>query len=102
LSPLFVVGIMIGAVLCIVPGLIVAGISSLFFSGITAWLMGALVAVPIFLVAIFSPITFLAGFVRLFRSNLWTLTYRELPSLKQVEPAVAAQTGAPLSRPATL
>lgn len=100
LSPLIIVGILVGAVLCIVPGLIVAGISSLFFSGITAWIMGALVAAPIFLVAIFSPITFLSGFVRLFRSNLWTLTYRELPSLKQVETAVAAQTGAPLSRPA--
>ena len=100
LSPLVILCILIGAVLCIVPGLVAAGIASLFFSGITAWIIGALVAVPIFLVAVFSPITFCAGLVRLFRSNLWTFAYRELPIPKLVEPARAGQAATPLTKPA--
>jgi len=88
-SPLLILTMFVGAVLGVIPGLLVAVVSSLFFSGITPWIMGALAAVPIFLAVIFAPITFLSGLVRLFQSNLWTLTYRQLPLSKAVESANA-------------
>lgn len=89
LSPLLVLTVLAGTGLAVIPGLLVAAVSSLFFSGITPWIMGALAAVPIFLVAVFAPITLLSGFVRLFQSNLWTLAYRQLPVLQPVESANA-------------
>jgi hypothetical protein len=74
-------------VLGIVSGLLVDGISSLLFSGLTPWIMGALAANPIFLALVFASITFVAGLVRLFQPKLWPLTYRQLPISTQVEAA---------------
>lgn len=90
LSPLLVLTVLVGTVLGVIPGLLVAAVSSLFFSGVTPWIMGALAALPIFLAAVFAPITLLSGFVRLFQSNLWTLAYRQLPALKPAEAASAS------------
>jgi hypothetical protein len=100
LSPLLALTVLMGAILGVIPGLLVAAISSLFFSGVTAWIMGALAALPIFLAAVFAPITLLSGFVRLFQSNLWTLAYRQLPVLKPVEAANAALPTTQQGKPA--
>jgi len=77
-APLLVLTILLGVVAGGVPGVVVAGLSSLFVEGATPWIMGAIVAIPIFLLVMISPMLFLGGLVQVFLSSMWTLAYREL------------------------
>jgi hypothetical protein len=77
-APLLLLTILLGVVVGAVPGVVVAGFSSLFVEGATPWIMGVIVAIPIFILIIISPMLFLGGLVQVYLSNLWTLTYRDV------------------------
>ncbi|GAB4549842.1 MAG: hypothetical protein Kow0063_44600 [Anaerolineae bacterium] len=79
--------IMLAAVLAGTPALLAGGLSSLFFRGRAApWIVGAAVGIPIFFLALFVPTLFLSGLIEVFKSSVWTLTYRAVRALESAEP----------------
>jgi len=78
----------LGAIVAALPGLAVAGIASIFTSGATPWIIGAIVALPILMLIISAPFVFLNGLYEAFKSTVWTLTYREVRALDQGLPGV--------------
>ena len=76
----------VGAIIAAVPGLIAVGIASIFTGGATPWIIGAVVAGPVFILIISAPFVFLSGLYEAFKSIVWTLTYREV---KALEPGAA-------------
>ena len=78
MTPLLLLTILLGIIAGAVPGIVVGGIGSLFVEGVTPWIMGAIVGIPIFLLVMISPMLFLGGLVQVYLSNLWTLTYRDV------------------------
>jgi hypothetical protein len=60
------------------PGLVVGWLASMSLQGAWPWIIGAAIGLPIFLLVFIVPITFLGGLVEVFKSSIWTLTYREL------------------------
>jgi hypothetical protein len=96
-APLLLLTILLGVVVGAVPGVVVAGLSSLFVEGATPWIMGAMVGIPIFILIMISPMLFLGGLVQIFLSSMWTLAYRELRAKE-----VAVRTPLPASPPAAV
>jgi len=73
--------------------LLAAGIASLFVSTIFAWLIGAVIGLPLFILVTFAPITFLSGLVEAFKSSFWTLSYREFRPLVSAAAQPAGEPG---------
>ena len=86
LLPIMALTIVAGLIVGGLPGLLFAGISSLFLSGYWPWIVGAVAGLPLFILVAFSPIIFLGGLERVFTSTVWTLTYRELKALPVIAP----------------
>jgi len=82
LAPVVIVMVLLGVVFAAVPALIAAGISSFFLAGILPWVIGGLVGLPVFIVVAAVPLAYLNGLVEIFKSNLWTYSYRELRPLE--------------------
>ena len=74
--PLLLLTILLGVVAGAIPGVVVAGLASLFIEGATPWIMGAIIAIPVFIIIMISPMIFVAGLVQVYLSSLWTLAYR--------------------------
>jgi hypothetical protein len=68
--------------------LLVHGLAGLMMSNLVAWIVAALVGVPVFILVIAIPASFLGGLKEVYMSSTWTLTYRELHALGQLEPSV--------------
>jgi hypothetical protein len=81
LLPLVLAAIVLGALIGALPLIVVGGISSLFFAGPIPWILGAMVAFPIFIVVMISPFLFAGGLVEVYKSSMWTLAYRQLRDL---------------------
>jgi hypothetical protein len=79
----------LGALLGGLPALLVGGLASQVSKSAVPWILGAAVGVPIFLVVVVVPTLFLGGLIEVFKSSVWTLTYRELRALEAMEPGVA-------------
>jgi hypothetical protein len=77
LSPVLLLSMVAGAVIAAVPTMVIAGIANQFVSTVFAWIIGAVVGFPVFVLVTFSPIIFLSGIVEAFMSSFWTLSYRE-------------------------
>ena len=69
-----------------VPALLAGGLSSLAFEGPVSWILAAVVAAPIFLLVMVLPLLFLGGLIEVFKSSVWTVTYREARALEGKEP----------------
>jgi hypothetical protein len=80
--PIFLLLSLAGVVLGGLPGLLVGGIASAFLQGPWPWILGGVIAFPIFLVVVFVPLLFLGGLAEVFKSSTWTLTYREMIALE--------------------
>jgi hypothetical protein len=80
--PIFILLAIAGALLGGLPGLAIGFGSSLFLNGAWPWAIGALVALPIFLLVFVVPLVFLNGLLKVFISTTWTLTYREARALE--------------------
>ena len=87
LIPVYLVLILPAAVVGVIPGLIVFGITSIFASGPLAWILGLLAALPFFFFIVFAPLTLLGGWYTIYSSSVWTLTYRQIKALSSVAPA---------------
>jgi hypothetical protein len=86
LIPVYLVLILPAAIVGAIPGLIAFGITSIFAYGPLAWILGILVALPFFMLVVFAPLTLIGGLYKIFVSNVWTLTYREITALESVAP----------------
>lgn len=100
LSPVLLLTLMVGALFAIVPALIAAGIASLFLSGFWPWVVAGIIAFPFFLWIAITPLQFVNGLVEIFKSNLWTLSYRQLRPLEDRTP-VEGQVPPQIERPVT-
>jgi hypothetical protein len=76
MAPILLLTILLGILAGAIPGVLVAGVASLFAEGVTPWIMGAIAGTPIFLLVMLTPMLFLAGLVQVFISSMWTLAYR--------------------------
>jgi hypothetical protein len=93
LIPAYVVLALPAAVVALIPGLAVFGITSIFASGPLAWILGVLAALPFFFLIVFAPLTLVSGWYKIYASSVWTLTYREIQALESV--AAPAELPAP-------
>ena len=98
---LIMVGIQIGWAIAMIPvvlfmllvagvlgglaGLTIGGLSSLIFEGAIPWIAGFGVGIPVFMLIMTAPLVFLGGLAEVFKSSVWTLTYRELRALEGLE-----------------
>jgi hypothetical protein len=57
---------------------------------VAPWILAAAVGIPIFLLVVGLPILFVGGLVQVFKSSVWTLTYRELQAVEGMRPAPEA------------
>ncbi len=85
---LLVVAILLipAAIVAAVPGLIAFGITSIFSSGVLAWIIGGAVALPFFILVLSSPMTLIGAWIQVYTSSVWTLTYREMKALEGLAP----------------
>jgi hypothetical protein len=79
--PVIILLLLAAVVLGGLPGLLAGFITSLFAQGAMPYIVGGLVGLPIFLLVIIAPSTFLNGLMETFKSSTWTLTYREVLAL---------------------
>jgi hypothetical protein len=86
LFPIVLLLILIGGVVGGVPALLIGGLTSLFLGGPVPWIVGGIVGLPIFILVMAAPWVFLEGLMETFKSSTWTLTYRELRILEELEP----------------
>ena len=87
LIPAYIVLALPAAIVALIPGLAVFGITSIFASGPLAWILGLLAALPFFFVIAFAPLALITGWYKIYASSVWTLTYREIQALDSVTPA---------------
>jgi hypothetical protein len=78
--------IALAVMLTAVPALLAGGLASLAFEGPVPWILAAVAAVPIFILVMMVPLLFLGGLIEVFKSSVWTLTYREARALEGEEP----------------
>jgi hypothetical protein len=82
--PVTILLVVVGAMVSGFPALLVGGLTSLFFEGAVPWILAAAVGIPIFILVVAVPGLFLGGLAEVFKSSVWTLTYRELRALEGV------------------
>jgi hypothetical protein len=99
LIPTYVIMAIPGAIVAAVTGAVGYGITALFAPHIWPWIIGGLVALPFFFAVTLSPITFISGWVEIFTSNVWTLTFRELKAMEAVPPALDIPVQTPPAPP---
>jgi len=83
--PLVLVLLVVAALVAGLPALLVAGLAAFALEGPAPWILAAVIGLPIFILVMAAPLTFLGGLAEVFKSNVWTLTYRELRALEGLE-----------------
>ena len=78
--PVMIALVLLGLFVGGLPALLIGGLTSLVLEGAAPWILGAVIGVSIFILVIAVPGLFLGGLAEVFRSSVWTLTYRELRS----------------------
>ena len=74
---------LIGAVVGGVPALLVGWTASQWLPITTSWMVAAVVGMPLLVVIVVLPALFLNGLAEIFRSSVWTLTYREVLAVEK-------------------
>jgi hypothetical protein len=93
--PIYLILLVPASFVAAIPGLISYGISSIFASGPLTWIIALLVAAPFFFVILFTPLFVFSGWIKIYASNVWTLTYREIKAKESLAgPALPAQKDA--------
>ena len=82
LFPAIILLIVVGGVLGGLPALLVGGLASLIFEGAVPWILAGVIGLPIFILVMAAPWIFLGGLMEVFKSSVWTLSYRELRALE--------------------
>ena len=87
--PVVAITAIIAAVIAVIPGMLLAGLFSLFLSGYLPWIVAAVFIAPLFFTIAFAPWMLLTAWQQVYASTVWTLTYREIKAL----PAELAEMG---------
>jgi hypothetical protein len=87
LIPAYFILALPGVIAAAIPGAIGYGITSLFAGEVLPWIIGALVALPVFIIVVLSPLYLIMGAYTVYSSTIWTLFYRE-KNLPLVPPTV--------------
>jgi hypothetical protein len=98
LIPAYLVLLVPALLAAALPALIGFGVTSLFSAGPLAWVIAILAAVPFFFIVLFAPLILVTGWYKLFESNVWTLTYREITAHESLA-APAAPTAPAATEP---
>lgn len=83
--PVFIVLAIAGLVMGGLLALIAGGLTGLATGGAAPWIVAGVVGIPVFLLVLVVPLALLGGLVETFKSSVWTLTYRELRALDELE-----------------
>lgn len=67
-----------GIIIAGLPAVLVGALLQLYLEAETAWIIAVILGLPIFMLILFVPTTFLSGLLEAFKSSTWTLTYRQL------------------------
>ncbi|MEZ0396703.1 MAG: hypothetical protein ABWK53_09785 [Anaerolineales bacterium] len=86
LIPVMILTGLAGAIVAAIPAFLVGGLISLFAPTWVAVLVGLLVAAPFFLLILASPLLLIDGWVTIYESSVWTLTFREMKALEELAP----------------
>ncbi len=86
LIPAYLILVLPAALVAAIPAAIAFGITSIFASGLLAWIVAILAALPFFFMVMLAPLTFVSGWIMIYTSGVWTLTYREIKALETVKP----------------
>jgi hypothetical protein len=81
---LLIPAILVGAI----PALLIGGLSGLIFGMVPGIIIGAVIGTPLFFLVAISPWIFVGGLMQAFKSTIWTLAYRELDILDNIEEMV--------------
>lgn len=60
----------------------VSGVAGLLFSGIARWIIGGILGGIVFFLLVMLPLTLVGGLYEVYKSSVWTLSYRELTALE--------------------
>ncbi len=82
LIPAYLILLLPAGLVAALPGLIAYGITSIFTAGPLAWIIALVVAIPFFFTVLFAPLFLVDGWYKIYESNVWTLTYREIKALE--------------------
>ncbi len=83
--PVFLVSLIVSGIFSGLLFLAVSGIAGLFVSGAVMWIIAGIVSAPIFIVLLAAPLTFVGGLLKVYESTVWTLSFRELTTVKTKE-----------------
>ena len=79
--PVVLLTLIIAGVACGLLFLGAGGVAGLFFSGIAHWIIGSIIGLSVFVLLVIIPLTFIGGLYEVYKSSVWTLSYRELAAL---------------------
>lgn len=68
-----------------IPALLAWAVANAFAHGMVPVVVAIAVGIPIFLVTVILPLTFVSGLFEAFSSSSWTLTYREMVALETTQ-----------------
>jgi hypothetical protein len=88
--PVLIVTAAAGLVVATIPAGLAYWIVSLTSIAPIAWIIAVIVGMPFLLMVMFSPFLLIGGWIEVFQSSVWTLTYREIKALESVKPTPAA------------
>jgi hypothetical protein len=80
--PIVLFLLVVGGGVALLAGLSVGGLTSLIVEGAVPWIAGFAVGIPLFILIMAPPLVFLGGLAEVYKSSVWTLTYRELHALE--------------------
>jgi len=83
--PIVLLLLVVGGGVALLAGLSVGGLTGLIVEGAVPWIAGFAVGMPLFILIMAAPLVFLGGLAEVFKSSVWTLTYRELHALEGLE-----------------
>jgi len=79
--PVVLLTLIIAGVACGLLFLGLNGVAALLFSGIPWWIIGSIIGLAVFVLLVIIPLTFIGGLYEVYKSSVWTLSYRELTAL---------------------
>jgi hypothetical protein len=86
LIPVYVILLIPAVLVAAIPGLIGFGIANLFAGTILSVIIGIIVALPFLFTVIFAPLYLVGAWYKVYESSVWTLTYREMKTLENLQP----------------
>lgn len=79
LIPVYAIMLIPAVIVAAVPGVLIYLVASIFTKvTLVAVIFGAIAFLPVFFIVLFSPMLLFSGWYRIFESNIWTLSYREM------------------------